>query len=145
MEENKEEKGVEVGLSVIVMKENKVLMGKRKGSHGAGTWSFPGGRQRFGEKACQGALRELKEEVDVEVALIDEEPCESTDDYFKEEKEHYRTLFFRARYVRGYPELSVKEPDKCGGWAWFDWDDLPQPLFLPIVNLLKKGYNPFER
>jgi hypothetical protein len=36
------------------------------------------------------------------------------------------------------------EPEKCAEWAWFSWDDLPQPLFIPIQNLFKQGYNPFD-
>jgi 8-oxo-dGTP diphosphatase len=35
---------VKAGVGVIIInKENKVLVGKRKGSHGAGLWAFPGG------------------------------------------------------------------------------------------------------
>ncbi len=40
-------------------------------------------------------------------------------------------------------ELEVKEPEKCEGWEWIEWDKLPKPLFLPIENLIKEGFNPF--
>jgi 8-oxo-dGTP diphosphatase len=32
-----------VGVGVCIVKDNKVLLGKRKNSHGDGTWAFPGG------------------------------------------------------------------------------------------------------
>jgi len=26
------------------------------------------------------------------------------------------------------------------GWGWHDWQALPQPLFLPLQNLLLQGF-----
>jgi 8-oxo-dGTP diphosphatase len=38
-----EEKRPKVGVGIIVLQEGKVLLGKRKNSHGEGTWAFGGG------------------------------------------------------------------------------------------------------
>ena len=38
-----------IGIAVMVVKEDRVLLGKRKNSHGSGTWAFPGGHLEFNE------------------------------------------------------------------------------------------------
>lgn len=52
-----------VGIAVIVKRDNKVLLGKRIGSHGANTWAFPGGHLEFSEEFEDTATREVDEEV----------------------------------------------------------------------------------
>ena len=64
-----------------------------------------------------------------------------TNDVFVVEDKHYVTLYVKAE-VDPNDEPLVREPDKCDGWEWFDWKDLPSPLFLPIVNLLQRGFDP---
>jgi 8-oxo-dGTP diphosphatase len=61
-----------------------------------------------------------------------------TNDVFVEEDKHYVTLFVVAKYEGG--DATVLEPEKCSEWRWFDWNQLPSPLFLPIQNLLKGGF-----
>jgi len=48
-----------IGVAVIVIKENRVLLGKRKNSHGSGTWAFPGGHLEFNESIEDCARREV--------------------------------------------------------------------------------------
>ncbi len=40
-----------VGIAVLVINDNRVLLGKRKNAHGSGTWAFPGGHLEFNESA----------------------------------------------------------------------------------------------
>jgi 8-oxo-dGTP diphosphatase len=58
-----ERKRPRIGVGVAVLPEGKGLLGKRKGSHRAGHWSFPGGHLDFGESAESYASRELLEET----------------------------------------------------------------------------------
>jgi len=48
-----------VGIAVIVIKEDRVLLGKRKNAHGSGTRAFPGGHLEFKESSEDGARREV--------------------------------------------------------------------------------------
>ncbi len=128
-----------VGVSVIVIKDKKVLIGKRKGSHGENTWAFPGGHLEGGESWEICAKREVMEEVGI--AISDVTFVAATNDIFEKEQKHYITLFVTSRYAGG--EIQVMEPEKCEGWEWIAWDMLPQPLFLPIENLLKQHFSPF--
>lgn len=127
-----------VGVGVLVWHDRKVLLGRRRGAHGAESWSFPGGHLEFGEawEAC--AVREVREETGLELAAISFAAV--TNDVFTEAGKHYITIFMHAQACSGAAER--REPDKCEGWAWFAWSDLPQPLFLPIRNLLLSGYTP---
>ena len=129
-----------VGVGVMVMKQGKVLLGKRSGSHGANTWNFPGGHLDFGETPEECAAREVLEESGVIIGNV--RPGPYTNDFFTSEKKHYITLFMLAGWESGEPK--ILEPEKCLEWGWFDWKNLPKPLFLPTENLLKTKFNPFK-
>ncbi len=133
-----------IGVGVIILRKGKVLLGLRRGSHGAGTWSFPGGHLEFGESIEECAQREAFEETGLRITGIRFGPY--TNDVFpgegKNEGKHYVTLFVVADAPSGEPE--VREPDRTGRWEWFSWDALPQPLFLPVRHLLEQGYSPFR-
>lgn len=131
-----------VGIGVIIVKDNKVLIGKRIGSHGKNTWSFPGGHLEKFETFKSCALREIKEETNLDIELESENPVAITNDMFNEENKHYITLFLKAKIKSGEPK--IMEPNKCLGWKWIEWDKLPKNLFLPIKNLIKQNYNPFK-
>ncbi|KKP59581.1 MAG: hypothetical protein UR53_C0001G0081 [Candidatus Magasanikbacteria bacterium GW2011_GWC2_34_16] len=129
-----------VGVGVIVKKDGKVLMQKRKGAHGFGTWCFPGGHMEFGESLEETARRETIEELGIEITNIWVGPY--TNDVHTGEGKHYVTLFVVSDYASGDPK--IMEPDKTEFFDWFDWEEMPRPLFLPIINLLEQGYNPFK-
>ena len=131
------------GIGVIILKEDKVLLGKRKGNHGSGTWCFPGGHLEYFESLTKGALREVKEETGLDIDLIDTYPIATTNNIFSDENKHTVTLFLRADYISGTPE--IKEPYKCEKWDWFEWNNFPSPLFVPIQELKKQDYNPFKK
>jgi 8-oxo-dGTP diphosphatase len=129
-----------VGVGVIVLREGLVLLGKRKGSHGAGTWALPGGHLEFGESIDDCARRETTEETGLRLKTI--QPGPYTNDFMASESKHYVTLFVQASAEGGEPQ--VLEPEKCEGWAWFKWSELPENLFLPLKHLLKQGFIPNE-
>ncbi|MBI4280617.1 NUDIX domain-containing protein [Candidatus Uhrbacteria bacterium] len=126
-----------VGVGVIVLKDGRILLGKRKGAHGAGSWHFPGGHLEFNESLEDCARREVLEEVGISIKNI--KKWTFTNDIFKDEGKHYITCFLIADYDSG--EVIVCEPEKCESWEWFEWGKFPEPLFIPIKNLLKEKEN----
>lgn len=57
-----------VGVGALVIDNGRVLLGRRKGSHGAGTWALPGGWLEKGESFEDAAVRELEEETGLTAA-----------------------------------------------------------------------------
>jgi 8-oxo-dGTP diphosphatase len=62
-----------VGVGVIVTKGNRVLLLERKGVHGQGTWSTPGGHLEYGESPEACAARETLEETGVTISTVEVE------------------------------------------------------------------------
>ena len=82
----------------IVYKGNKILIAKRK-SHGllGGLWEFPGGKRKGKEALKKTAIREVKEETNIDIQI--EEKITS----IKHAYSHFSITLtaFRARYVSG--------------------------------------------
>jgi 8-oxo-dGTP diphosphatase len=94
---------------------------------------------KYGESLEECARRELLEETGLVLGDVEFGPY--TNDIFMQEARHYITLYAIGESLAG--DAQLREPEKCEAWAWFEWSSLPSPLFLPIENLLKQGYNPF--
>ncbi|MGI2170247.1 8-oxo-dGTP diphosphatase MutT [Shewanella sp. MF05960] len=62
------QKRIHVAVGVIINKQKKVLLAKRHDHlHQGGKWEFPGGKVELGESVTQALIRELKEEVSLDV------------------------------------------------------------------------------
>lgn len=130
MNQNEQKVYPRIGVNVFVLKDGKVLLGKRIGKRGYGTWCLPGGHFEWGESLAGAAARELEEETSIksdnlEFLHLVNDPQEET---------HYVHIDFFAKDWSGEPK--VTEPDKFAEWKWFDLDDLPDPIFIGHQKLL---------
>lgn len=112
-------------VGIMIFKDGKVLLHKRKGSHGEGEYAFPGGHIEYMESFEDCARRETKEEAGIEIENIRFQFVASVRKY---KPKHYVHIGLIADWKSG--EAKTMEPDKCEGeWAWYDLDDLPEPIF----------------
>jgi 8-oxo-dGTP diphosphatase len=137
-----EKKKVGVGFGVMIMKDGKLLLGKRhedpeKASsslNGAGTWTMPGGKLEFGETFEEGAKREVLEETGIALNKVDV-ICVNQDII---ETAHFITVGLFSDDFSGDP--IVMEPDEITEWRWFDVNNLPSPIYFPSAKVLE-NYN----
>lgn len=139
----KENSQIQVGIGVLVFKNGKVLLTKRKGSHGAGEYGGPGGHLEYGESFEECAVRECLEETGIKIQNI-RFLCLSN--IKKYDSKHYVDVGFAADWKSGEPE--VLEPEKAESWNWYSLDNLPKPLFAAeefYLLALKNGNNFFDQ
>ena len=124
------EKQTKVGVGVLVMNgEGKVLLLKRKGSHGSGLWGGTGGHL---ESFADCAKRETLEEAGIEINNVRFLCVSNFQDHAPK---HYVDIGLMADLLSGEPK--IMEPDKCDEMGWFDIDSLPEPLFGMMPNYVK--------
>lgn len=131
--------GPRVGVGVFVRHQGKILLGRRRGAHGEGTWALPGGHLEFKETLDACARREVAEETNLAVENVHVGAL--TNDIFEDEDRHYVTIFMVCDYAGG--DLTILEPEKCEEWRWCRWDEIPRPVFLPLANLMQTEFSPF--
>ena len=124
-----------VGVGVLVERDGKLLLHRRKGEHGPGTWSTAGGHLEYGETPEECAIREVWEEVGVVVSKV--AFMGITNDVFAETARHYVTIWMRATVSEG--DGYIRAEDEVEEVGWFPLDALPTPLFLPLDHLLHRG------
>lgn len=133
-------KQVRVGAGVMIFnRENKILLGKRFSdlydSHSE-CWSAPGGKVEYGESLIDCAIREVKEETNLDIKSV-EVFCMNNE---IGDNVHAITIGLKANTFSG--KTQTTEPGIIGDWQWFSLDDLPKPLFRPtqtMIDCYKQG------
>jgi mutator protein MutT len=134
-------KKVGVGVGVMILKDGKVLLGRRHEDpgkadselHGEGTWTMPGGKLDFGEKPEEAVFREAFEETGIKVAMDKLKMISVGNEIVSDV--HFVTLGFLCEDFAGEPK--VMEPDEITEWRWFSLNDLPKPIYFPSEKIVK--------
>ena len=118
----------------IIWDGERVLTGRRPANvHLAGMREFPGGKIEPGESAAECVVREVREEVGVEIEIVGERPTVAYD-----YPDRRVVLYpFDARIVSGTPPGSV---------TWLALGDLAEdefpPATGPLLAALRGGHPP---
>ncbi|MDP3996498.1 MAG: NUDIX domain-containing protein [bacterium] len=137
-----DEKRPKVGIGVMIFKDGKVLLGKRKSSHGAEEYAWPGGHLEYMESVEECAKREVLEETGMKIKNVKFLRLLNFKDYAPK---HYIDIGVTADWKSGEPK--VREPEKCESWSWYKLQNLPVPLFKALPSYfeaLKTGKNFFD-
>jgi len=133
------EKLIKVGVGVMIIDDNKILLGHRSstrkdtgGIFEPDTWTLPGGKQEYEETVYETAIREVKEETNLKI----KNPIVfSVSDDFQSDR-HFVTIEMIAKEYTG--KLKIMEPTKEDDWQWFDLDNLPENIYSPSRVFIEK-------
>ncbi len=107
----------------LIWRDGRFLITKRpKGTHLAGFWEFPGGKQEAGETLEECLVREIKEELGIEVRT--EELLVTVDHEYGNRM--ISLHLFLCTHLSGQPE-----PLECEDIKWVHPEDLVQYRFPP--------------
>lgn len=128
---------------LILKKDNKVLLGRRKNTtYFDGWYGTPAGHIEAGELPIMAVIRETKEEIGISIDPKDVKQVHTMYRTAHDETGDRADYFFNAEKWEGEPK--IMEPDKCDDLQWFEINKLPENL-VPhekdaILNI-KKGIN----
>ncbi|HSX39178.1 MAG TPA: NUDIX domain-containing protein [Candidatus Saccharimonadales bacterium] len=112
------------GVECLIQHENKILF--IQNTYGRSWWHFPGGGINKNETPEQAAIREVKEEVDIEIInpqIITER--ETTIDY-----KHDHVYIFATQVNSEYTKIAAAE---IANATWFEVINLP-PNISPVAH-----------
>ena len=109
-------------VAAVILRDGKVFATQRGYGAYKDYWEFPGGKIEPGETAEEALAREIREELDTEIAV--EAPFEQVEYDYPEF--HLSMQCFLCRVIRG--SLVLKEHEDA---AWLDRERLDDVRWLP--------------
>jgi len=133
-----------VGVGIVIVREGKILLEKRKNDPGRGKWSVPGGIVELGETLEQTVIRETKEETDLIVGSP--EPIDiinqvTLDEYGKV-KYHFVIVDYFVKLQSGVP----KAESDAAELEWVAFEDVEKrDLTKSFLGFFKRNRSKLEK
>jgi 8-oxo-dGTP diphosphatase len=129
----------QVGVGAVIRNEqDEILLVLRNREPEKGTWSIPGGKLDLYESLERSVIREIKEEVNLDVEVMGLLCMAET--IRPERNEHWISVIYEVKICGG--ELRNMEPDGAiGDVQWFAIDRLPAEIAcftVPAIERLTK-------
>jgi ADP-ribose pyrophosphatase YjhB (NUDIX family) len=135
-----------IGVGVLLIRENRLLLVKRKYNPDAGYWSIPGGHLDLGEKIKKAAERETFEETGFVVkvsklaGIIDKIMCDEAGKI----EYHYVLINYFVDQIKGNLNQPPKAADDALEAKFVPFDDLKKykltKSLIELLKQLKMGY-----
>ncbi len=123
------------GAHLLLMKENKILLLKRRSSfYNDSTYTLVSGHLDGNETLRAALCREANEEIGIKLEPNDLIPLHTVHE--KDIGKEYITLFFSVKSWSGDPKNM--EPEKCYELGWFDINNLPENTSILIKTIIPK-------
>jgi NAD+ diphosphatase len=117
--------------TVLFHKDNQVLLAKRAIDPMKGYWDIPGGFIDVGETAEASALREAKEETNLDAKVI--KYLGSFPDIYGDTLKPTIGFIFHLQAIdNDYSKMTAQ--DDVEELKWFSWDELPQKFAFANVK-----------
>ena len=121
-----------VGCGAAILRDGLLLLVERRKSPEAGHWNLPGGKVDFLEPVEAAVMREIREEIGVEIAL---HGLLGVTEMIGIDGQHWVSPIYRATIAGGAPVNG--EPDKIAAIGWFPLDQPPAPLAQGAKDAIK--------
>jgi ADP-ribose pyrophosphatase YjhB (NUDIX family) len=127
-------------VAVILLNSDKVLLVKRKFPPREGYWSLPAGFVEYHERVEETALREIKEETNLDIKLKDIYGIYSA---YEDPNNHILLIVFTGEILQG----DLRPGDDALDAQFFPLDNLPNEIafsthrfILNKLNSKREGY-----
>ena len=112
----------------IIIENNKVVLIQQK----KGNWGFPKGRIEKNETEVETAIREVKEETNLDVKIEDPDK-KYIDTYFAKKNEFKEVIYFLAKRIGG--EIKPQE-NEIKNVEWVDLSEAINRITMKSTKLL---------
>ena len=120
-----------VVIVVAVQHEGKLLLGRRNIDPGKGLWSFVSGYVDRGEKVEEAAIREVKEETNLDVQL------DNLLGIYSQNGNPHVVIAYRASVVNDDISKMVGQPDEVNELTFFACEEMPDLAFPMDKHILQ--------
>ena len=127
------------GVVLIVFNKNSEILMQLRTDYNQ--WGFPGGAMELGESFEETAIRELKEETNLEIKKMKMLKVLSGKDTYREYPNGDKLYDITAVFVvKSYGDLKIND-DESSKLDWFDINNLPNNLTKHTRNYIEKFGN----
>lgn len=123
-----------IAIGVIQNAEGKILVTQRndpRNRFSHNKWQYPGGSIEFGEHPVDALVREIQEEVGIDVEPVIDQPIVYSHLY-KEQNVHIIAMTYPAVYKSG--TIDITGDPETGDYKWCTVEEIQQLDCLPLVQ-----------